>query len=57
MDALPQIENVKVLAMIRRRVDDSKDPGFQKLLKADKWEVPVLEVVYSSNGYLNEVGE
>jgi ATP-dependent DNA helicase RecQ len=45
---LSQVESLKVLAMIERQVDDSKDPEYQKLLKAGRWEVPVLEVVWSS---------
>ena len=44
---LPQIESVKVIAMIERKIDDTKDPVFQKRLKSERWEVPVLEVVWS----------
>ncbi len=44
-----QIESVKVIAMIERRPDDSKDLDFKKLLKVDSWEVPVLEVVWTDS--------
>ncbi|MBN1956932.1 MAG: ATP-binding domain-containing protein [Desulfuromonadales bacterium] len=46
-DRLGDIEKVTVQAMVERRMDDSKDPDFRKLLKAESWEVPVVEVVYS----------
>jgi len=46
--ALGQIESVKVLAMIERRSEDANDPGYKALLKVDRWEVPLLEVVWSS---------
>lgn len=42
-----QVESIKVMAMIERRVDDSKEPDYKKLLKVDSWEVPVLEVVWT----------
>jgi hypothetical protein len=44
---LQHIESINVIAMLERRTEDSKNPGFQKLLKVDSWEVPVLEVVWS----------
>jgi hypothetical protein len=40
------IENTRVIAMVERRADDSKDIAYKKLLKVDSWEVPVLEVVW-----------
>lgn len=46
---LPLVESLKVLAMIERRADDSKDPDFRKLLKVDCWEVPILEVVWAES--------
>ncbi len=42
-----QVESVKVLAMVERRAEDSKEPNFKKLLKVDLWEVPILEVVWA----------
>lgn len=45
-----QVESIKVLAMVERRADDAKEPDFKKLLKVDRWEVPVLEVVRSATG-------
>lgn len=42
-----QIESINVMAMIERRIDDSKEPDYKKLLKVDSWELPVLEVVWS----------
>lgn len=46
--AQDQIESIKVLAMVERRTDDSKNPDFKNLLQVESWEVPVLEVVWSS---------
>ena len=45
--SLQNIEKIKVIAMVERRADDSKDSDYSKLLKVDSWEVPVLEVVWS----------
>jgi len=45
-NALPLIEGLKVVSMVERRADDSKDPDFRKLLKVDRWEVPILEAVW-----------
>ena len=44
--AQDQIESINVMALIERRADDVKEASFKKLLKADNWEVPVLEVVW-----------
>ncbi|MBN1548780.1 MAG: RecQ family ATP-dependent DNA helicase [Syntrophaceae bacterium] len=41
-----QVESIKVMAMIERRAEDSKELGYKKLLKVESWEVPVLEVVW-----------
>ncbi len=46
MDLLENIKSIKVIAMVERRVDDSKDSDFKKLLRAERWDVPVVEVVY-----------
>jgi len=43
---LDKIEEARVLAMVERKQDDSTDPDYRQLLKADAWEVPVLEVVW-----------
>lgn len=43
---LSQIEAVKVVAMVERRADDTKEPGFRQRLKAGVWEIPIVEVVY-----------
>ena len=44
-ERLGQISEVRVIAMVER---DRMDPqeGFRDRIKAEKWEVPVLEVVY-----------
>jgi ATP-dependent DNA helicase RecQ len=54
LSSLDRIESIKIIAMVERRTDDSKDQSYQKLHKVDKWEVPVLEVVWAS-GRLNSV--
>ena len=46
-DAQGQIESIKVLAIVERRTDDSKNPDYKNLLQVESWEVPVLEVVWS----------
>jgi ATP-dependent DNA helicase RecQ len=44
-ERLDHILEVRVVAMLRRNRDDS-DENFQKMIRADNWELPVLEVVY-----------
>jgi len=45
-DKLGQVSDVRVVAMIERdRMDPQED--FRERIKAEKWEVPVLEVVYA----------
>jgi len=46
---LDHIQEVRVLAMLRRNRDDP-DEGFQKRIRSDNWELPLLEVVYSADG-------
>ncbi|WP_020677321.1 RecQ family ATP-dependent DNA helicase [Geopsychrobacter electrodiphilus] len=41
------VESLKVIAMVERRADDSQDLDYKKLLKVDRWDVPVLEVVWA----------
>jgi ATP-dependent DNA helicase RecQ len=43
-ERLDHIWEVRVVAMLRRNRDDP-DENFQKKIKADNWELPVLEVV------------
>jgi ATP-dependent DNA helicase RecQ len=43
---LGQVESLKVLALIERRVEDDREESYRKMLKAERWEVPVVEVVY-----------
>jgi hypothetical protein len=43
---LDSILDVKVTAMLQRNQDDPDEP-FQKLIKAEEWELPMLEVTYS----------
>ena len=43
---LGRVECLKVLALIERRVEDDREESFRKMLKAERWEVPVAEVVY-----------
>ncbi|MFO7963095.1 MAG: AAA family ATPase [Desulfobacterales bacterium] len=47
IDRLDHILDVRVVAMLRRDRNDP-DEDFQKWIKANEWELPVLEVVYSS---------
>jgi ATP-dependent DNA helicase RecQ len=49
MNRLDQILEVRVLAMLQRNRDDP-DEDFQKTIRADNWELPVLEVVCSARG-------
>ena len=44
---LDNILDVKVLAMYQRNKEDSAD-GFQKKIKTDSWELPILEVVHTA---------
>jgi ATP-dependent DNA helicase RecQ len=41
-----QIYDLKVVALLRRNRDDPQE-GFQNRIRADWWELPVLEAVYS----------
>lgn len=41
-----EIESLKVLALIERRVEDDREESYRKLLQAERREVPVVEVVY-----------
>ena len=43
-ERLDHILEVRVVAMLRRSRDDP-DENFQKKIRADNWELPVLEVV------------
>ena len=45
-DKLELVSEVRVVAMIKRDSLDSQE-GFRDRVKADKWEVPVLEVVFT----------
>jgi len=44
---LDLIQQVNVAAIVERRKDDTQDPDYQKLLKSEKWDVPIVEVVFS----------
>lgn len=46
-ERIDDILEVRVVAMLRRSLDDPDD-NFVKLIKADAWELPVLEVVYTA---------
>ncbi|MCP4579623.1 MAG: ATP-binding domain-containing protein [Deltaproteobacteria bacterium] len=43
-ERLDQILAVRVVAMVQRNRDDPDEP-FQDRIKADRWEIPVLEIV------------
>lgn len=43
---LPKIEQVNILAMIRRLKTDEA-PEYQPSAKSDEWELPIIEVLYS----------
>jgi len=45
-DKLEMVSEVRVVAMIKRDSLDSQE-GFRDRVTADKWEVPVLEVVFT----------
>ena len=40
---LPQIEGIRVLAILRRQRDDG-DPAFRARCRSDSWEIPLAEV-------------
>jgi len=44
IDRLDQILEVRVVAMLQRNSDDPEE-DFQERIKADNWELPVLEVI------------
>jgi ATP-dependent DNA helicase RecQ len=48
MDRLDQILEIRVLAVLWRNCDDPEE-SFQEWIKADKWEIPVLDVVCQAN--------
>ena len=48
-ERLDHILEVRVVAMLRRNRDDP-DENFRKKIKADYWELPVIEVVYPARG-------
>ena len=43
-ERLDHILEVRVVAMLRRNRDDP-DENFRKMIRAENWELPVLEVV------------
>ncbi|PLY02338.1 MAG: hypothetical protein C0622_05650, partial [Desulfuromonas sp.] len=45
---LDLVRQVNVLALVERRKDESQNPDFQTMLKSEKWDVPIVEVVFSS---------
>jgi ATP-dependent DNA helicase RecQ len=47
-----QICDLRVVALLRRNRDDPQE-GFQNRIKADWWELPVLEAVYTPSGPLH----
>jgi len=48
-ERLDHILEVRVVAMLRRNRDDP-DENFRKKIRANYWELPVLEVVYPARG-------
>ena len=48
-ERLDDILEVRVVAMLRRNRDDP-DENFRKKIKADNWELPVLEVICPARG-------
>jgi len=48
-ERLDHISEVRVVAMLQRNRDDP-DENFRKKIKADYWELPVIEVVYPARG-------
>jgi hypothetical protein len=48
-DQLDRISEVRVVAMMERdRMDPQED--FRERIKAEKWEAPVLEMVFTGTG-------
>ena len=48
-DRLDEIESARVVAMVERRDEDS-DGTFRSKLRVERWEVPLVEIVYRSGG-------
>ena len=46
---LDRITDVRVIAMLGRRRDDP-DENFRKWIRTDEWELPLLEIVYTTDG-------
>ena len=47
-ECLANILEVRVVGMLQRNRDDPDAP-FHKRIKADKWEIPVLEIISTPN--------
>ena len=46
-ERLGNVESVRVVAMVERRVEDN-EPAYRERLRCVRWEVPVVEVAYRS---------
>ncbi len=46
-DRLGDVESVRVVAMVERRLEDN-EPAYRERLRCERWEVPVVEVAYRS---------
>ena len=53
---LDQICELRVIALLRRDRQDP-DEGFRNRIKVDKWELPVLEAVYSPSLFISNAQE
>ncbi len=48
-ERLDDIESLRILAMVKRRAEDSEG-AYRSRLRCEQWEVPVVEVIYRQAG-------
>jgi ATP-dependent DNA helicase RecQ len=45
-ERLKQIEYIRLIALHTRLADDCEDPSYRQRLRADQWEIPIIEIVW-----------
>lgn len=45
---LPRVREVRVVAMVRRQREEVAEPAFQAACRGERWQVPIVEVVYGA---------